>query len=117
MAYGIDVLPSNDPYINLAERALEGMAAAVRPGAFLVETIPLLRHVPTWFPGAKFKRDAQMWTQWANEMLEVPFAAALDDMVCLCAFQRVLVSCSCGSWDRHVAWLPHRLLRYLWKAC
>lgn len=41
VTYGIDVQPSNDPYIDLAERALHSLVAAVVPGAFLVDSIPL----------------------------------------------------------------------------
>ena len=35
-AYGIDVLPSNDPYVDLAEKAVDGLVTAVVPGRFLV---------------------------------------------------------------------------------
>ena len=27
-------------------------------GRYLVEVAPVLRHVPAWFPGAQFKREA-----------------------------------------------------------
>lgn len=40
VAYGIDVLPKDDPYIETAEKALAGVSLAVMPGAFLVDIIP-----------------------------------------------------------------------------
>jgi hypothetical protein len=36
IAYGIDTLPSNDPYMETAEAALEAIAQAAVPGRYLV---------------------------------------------------------------------------------
>jgi hypothetical protein len=36
VTYGINVLPSNDPYIRLAEDAMHAISIAGVPGAFLV---------------------------------------------------------------------------------
>lgn len=38
--YGIRVAEGEDKYILVAEKALEGMAKAAQPGAFLVDLIP-----------------------------------------------------------------------------
>ncbi|KAJ7147791.1 cytochrome P450 [Mycena crocata] len=73
VTYGIDVLPSNDPYIEIAKTAMHALTVAGVPGAFLVDTFPLLKHVPVWFPGAGFQRQAQKWRQHTLELLEVPF--------------------------------------------
>ncbi|TFK33693.1 cytochrome P450, partial [Crucibulum laeve] len=51
ITYGIKVQPSNDPFINLAERAMTGISESLVAGAFLVDTIPILKYVPEWFPG------------------------------------------------------------------
>ncbi|KAJ7274707.1 cytochrome P450 [Mycena rebaudengoi] len=53
ITYGIDVLPSNDPYISLAEKAMHGLSVAIAPGRFLVDSMPFLRYVPAWFPEVK----------------------------------------------------------------
>ncbi|KAK7060957.1 hypothetical protein VNI00_000692 [Paramarasmius palmivorus] len=37
------------------ERALQMFAIAALPGVFLVDTLPLLKHLPSWFPGAGFQ--------------------------------------------------------------
>ncbi|KAJ7436982.1 cytochrome P450 [Mycena galericulata] len=73
-AYGIDVLPSKDPYIDLAREALHAFSTANIPGRYLVDTFPILKHVPRWFPGAGFKRQAEEWRKLSLAMLEVPFA-------------------------------------------
>ncbi|KAJ7138219.1 cytochrome P450 [Mycena epipterygia] len=72
VAYGIDVLPINDPYTDVAEQANAGVQAAI-PGRFLVDSIPLLKYVPDWFPGAGFKQKAKEWKQVGQLLQELPF--------------------------------------------
>ncbi|KAF7368570.1 Cytochrome P450 [Mycena venus] len=61
VAYGIDVLPSDDPYVTLAHKAVQTFSIASVPGVYLVNTFPILKHIPRWFPGAGFKRQAEEW--------------------------------------------------------
>ncbi|KAJ6566541.1 cytochrome P450 [Mycena capillaripes] len=72
-AYGIDVKPENDPYIEIAEKALYALARAGRRGAYLVDSLPFLKYVPDFFPGAGFKRDARAWRKSVSAMPEVPY--------------------------------------------
>ncbi|KAJ7697457.1 cytochrome P450 [Mycena rosella] len=76
VAYGIDVLPSNDPYIGLSEEVMSGLSVAAVPGRFLVDTIPALKYVPSWVPGAGFKRLAKQWKKLGRDFIDVPFAEA-----------------------------------------
>ncbi|KAJ6622291.1 cytochrome P450 [Mycena sp. CBHHK59/15] len=76
VAYGIDVLPSNDPYIALAKEAVRSLSIASVPGRFLVDSLPILKYVPDWFPGAGFKQTAKEWNKLARAMVDVPFAEA-----------------------------------------
>jgi hypothetical protein len=41
IAYGIEVRPDHDPYVDIGERALHAMAAAGNAGAYLVDTFPI----------------------------------------------------------------------------
>ena len=41
----------------------------------------LVQHVPSWFPGAGFKRDAKAWRQLAFEARDMPWRAMKDSMV------------------------------------
>ncbi|KAF7371702.1 Cytochrome P450 [Mycena venus] len=79
--YGIDVLPSNDPYVTLAHKAVRTAAIAAVPGVYLVDTFPILKHIPRWFPGAGFKRVAEEWSKLSRGMLELPFAETKRQMV------------------------------------
>ncbi|THU90948.1 cytochrome P450 [Dendrothele bispora CBS 962.96] len=76
VAYGIEVLPQNDPYIAAADAALDTFCIAARPGSFLVDAIPWLKYVPEWMPGAGFKRKAKEWRKLARRMIEMPFETA-----------------------------------------
>jgi len=81
IAYGIDVKPKNDPNIHYAEEAVKGLAGAANFGAFLVNSIPMLKYVPSWFPGAAWKRQAQVWNDWTFKMRETPFQQSLKQLV------------------------------------
>ncbi|KAJ7625670.1 cytochrome P450 [Roridomyces roridus] len=78
--YGIDVLPSKDPYVTLAQNAVHTWAAALVPGLYLVDTFPILKYVPSWLPGAGFKRKAQEWRKLSWDMAELPFAETKRQM-------------------------------------
>jgi hypothetical protein len=52
------------------------MVSAARPGAYLVDFLPILKSVPEWFPGATFKRVAREGYELAQELQEKPFAWA-----------------------------------------
>ncbi|KAI0642617.1 cytochrome P450 [Trametes meyenii] len=61
LVYGIEVADHNDKYIGIAERGADIYIKITVPGRYLVETFPFLRHIPSWFPGATFKREAKAW--------------------------------------------------------
>ncbi|GLB38676.1 putative cytochrome P450 family protein [Lyophyllum shimeji] len=76
IAYGIKVQPRDDPHIAIAERAMHTLSIAGVPGAFLVDTLPILKHVPSCMPFAGFKRKAKEWRKLALALVNVPFETA-----------------------------------------
>ncbi|KAJ7021454.1 cytochrome P450 [Mycena alexandri] len=74
VTYGLEVESTEDPYIQIAEEAMHGLGIACIPGTFLVDLIPALKYVPSWFPGADFKRKARRWRDVTRELVEFPFA-------------------------------------------
>ncbi|KAJ7138644.1 cytochrome P450 [Mycena filopes] len=80
LTYGIDVLPADDPYIALAEHAVRVGETAAAPGNFWVDTVPFLKHIPDWVPGAGFKYKAKEWQELGRQVKEVPFAVVKDQM-------------------------------------
>ena len=81
VTYGIDVQESNDPYIHLAEESLTGLNQAGVPGAFWVDLFPILKYVPSWFPGAGFQKKAAYWGKVNIAMIEKPFAYVKEQVV------------------------------------
>ena len=81
IGYGIAVQESDDPYITIAEEAMAGVAEAGIPGTFWVDFFPILKYVPSWFPGAGFQRTAARVREATNTMAEKPFRHVQEQLV------------------------------------
>ncbi|KAH9924103.1 cytochrome P450 [Amylocystis lapponica] len=80
IAYGLEVLLEDDPYISNIDRAMHITAKATRTGAYLVDSVPILKYVPAWFPGAGFKRQAAEWRKCEIAASELPLASVKKQM-------------------------------------
>lgn len=72
VAYGYDIEESNDPFVHIANKAMDNFNRATAPGAFLVNQLPILLYVPDWFPGAGFKKLGKLWAKDYWAMVDVP---------------------------------------------
>ncbi|KAG2152859.1 cytochrome P450 [Suillus clintonianus] len=81
ISYGYEVKENDDPFVNLAGRALDQFSRSTNPGAFMVDFMPFLAKVPGWFPGAGFKRLAREWHEIVEEMVSAPYQFVKDQMV------------------------------------
>ena len=84
LAYGYEVSKDTeeDALVHVVEVAMQGFAKASEPGAFLVDNFPVLRLVPEWLlPGGGFKAVARRMRQERDEMYDLPFAFAKQQMV------------------------------------
>ena len=81
IGYGIAVQESDDPYISIAEMVFTGAVEAAIPGAFLVDSIPILKYVPSWFPGAGFQKKAALVREAAKIMTDKPFRHVQEQLV------------------------------------
>ncbi|EDR06873.1 uncharacterized protein LACBIDRAFT_236174 [Laccaria bicolor S238N-H82] len=80
LAYGIKVLPREDPHIRIAEEALGTFTQVTVSGRVLVDLIPPLKHIPEWMPGAGFKRQAKIWHALQKKFRERPFDDCLKEI-------------------------------------
>ncbi|EGN97613.1 hypothetical protein SERLA73DRAFT_75279 [Serpula lacrymans var. lacrymans S7.3] len=72
--YGYEIEHWNDPLVAVIEEAAARGFEVVTPEASAVlGAWPLLLHLPSWFPGAGFKRRARKCYKITNEMIERPF--------------------------------------------
>ncbi|KAK0500183.1 cytochrome P450 [Armillaria luteobubalina] len=78
--YGYDVEPDGDRFVNLVDQAMISVRLGMANGAFLVDLLPMLKNLPNWFPGARFKRLAQRWREHVEEMREEPFQYAAESV-------------------------------------
>ena len=81
ITYGIDIQESDDPYILLAEESLRGVNEAGIPGVFWVDFLPILKYVPSWFPGAGFQKKAAHWREITVSTIEKPFHYVKEKLV------------------------------------
>ncbi|KAI0794212.1 cytochrome P450 98A3 [Fomes fomentarius] len=58
IVYGIELREHDDRYYQMVERMAQVGEEISVPGRFPVESVPLLRFLPSWFPGGGYKRFA-----------------------------------------------------------
>jgi hypothetical protein len=101
IAYGYIVKDGKDYYVDLAEELAKTTGEAVQPGRWLVDSFPirmwrinfipnhlnksLVRHVPSWFPGAGFKRWAAEKRKRSDEIIFSPLKLVQEQMVDSCS--------------------------------
>ncbi|KAF8840876.1 cytochrome P450 [Paxillus ammoniavirescens] len=80
VTYGYTAQADEDPFVELADRAMANISLVATPGAFLVDLIPALRYLPEWFPGTGFLRDAKKYRQLMTETVTRPHQYVLEQM-------------------------------------
>ncbi|KAJ7092872.1 cytochrome P450 [Mycena belliarum] len=80
VTYGYEVQEGNDPFVAVADVATTQLSLGTSPTGFVVNMIPPLRHIPSWFPGAGFKRIASSWRKTLNKMADEPYGFAKEQM-------------------------------------
>lgn len=79
--YGYESAPKDDLFLDNADKAITLMTNSMFPGASLVNSIPLLRFFPSWFPGSKFHTAAKECRELTTEMLDLPYNSVRKNMV------------------------------------
>ncbi|KAG8709921.1 hypothetical protein FRC08_017892 [Ceratobasidium sp. 394] len=78
MIYG-HVAVEDDPILDIARRQA-GFLLTGFSRHYWVNDFPILRYIPTWFPGADFKREAQYRRKLRVRGANEPFAPVLKDI-------------------------------------
>lgn len=79
-AYGFGVQLRDDPLVKAIEENGVSFGRATRPGAYLVDSFPILKYVPEWFPGAGFKKFGRETRQRLQLIREIPFREVKADL-------------------------------------
>ncbi|KAJ7202634.1 cytochrome P450 [Mycena pura] len=77
VTYGYQTASEGDKFVALAEEVLAAFSIASQPGVWLVDIIPWLRHLPSWFPGTEFKRTAALANKDSPEMIQPNFVTTI----------------------------------------
>ncbi|EIW56875.1 cytochrome P450 [Trametes versicolor FP-101664 SS1] len=78
ITYGKRVMSLDDELVRVAERGIEGANSAGSPGSMLVDFFPILKYIPTWFPGAGFKRHATVVRRYIEEWKNKPYESVVS---------------------------------------
>ena len=63
----------DDEFVVAAQMAMEGLSKAAVPGAYWVEYVPLLKYLPSWFPGMSFRKLVDRYAPYVSCMREDPY--------------------------------------------
>ncbi|KAI0760157.1 O-methylsterigmatocystin oxidoreductase [Fomes fomentarius] len=76
VVYGHEVKDENDEYVAILDKGAYVINELLLPGRYLVELIPALQSLPSWLPGATFKREIPQWKRHVAAIRNVPYDAA-----------------------------------------
>ena len=79
--YGIEVKGPDDAYVLRVENVGESFGESKVPGAFWVDTFPLLRHIPAWMPGAAARKFGARYKPVTLAVKDEPFDTVKREMV------------------------------------
>ncbi|TFK16672.1 cytochrome P450 [Coprinopsis marcescibilis] len=80
LSYGINDAQWNENLIVKAQAVHQGFSEAAIAGHYLVNSIPLLRHVPAWVPGAGWRKRLEAAGELSREVSRVPFKQAKEQV-------------------------------------
>ncbi|EKM77775.1 hypothetical protein AGABI1DRAFT_121852 [Agaricus bisporus var. burnettii JB137-S8] len=80
VAYGIEIQDHNDPYVQQIEEVIKGVGEASVPGRYLVEVFPIMKYIPSWFPGAGWKRKAAYYRRINDRVSREPYEIVKENL-------------------------------------
>jgi hypothetical protein len=83
VVFGYEPAPQEDKFLAIAAEWDDMFTNEILSGGgvWLVDLIPVLRHLPAWFPGARFKRKAAECIIKTEEFASTPFEFAKNSVV------------------------------------
>ena len=119
VVYGIDAVGENDPFVTLVYDALDAVSQGMIPGRFLVEYLPFLRSMPSWFPGSGKQACFVRWRNANMTLKEAPFEYVKNTMVRSCPIYLIPSSPVLGRTRRNLRiqlWVDFSIINLVWAA-
>ncbi|KAK7023504.1 hypothetical protein VNI00_016722 [Paramarasmius palmivorus] len=73
VAYGYVAKDHDDEFVEAGNVAMKSFNEGCTPGAYMVNNLPILQHVPEWVPGAGFQKVARLGRPLFGNMVDTPF--------------------------------------------
>ncbi|KAJ3571117.1 hypothetical protein NP233_g3953 [Leucocoprinus birnbaumii] len=67
-------------HVETAEIALASLAEAGNPGSFLVDLFPAMKAIPSWVPGAGWKKKAAYWRTVSDTFVQKPWSMVIEKL-------------------------------------
>ncbi|EGN94314.1 hypothetical protein SERLA73DRAFT_188122 [Serpula lacrymans var. lacrymans S7.3] len=82
VVYGHQVKTNEDQFLRLAEECVNLLSNRIASGGGIwpVDIFPSLKYLPTWMPGAGFKRNAIIWKAKMEEFVHRPYEFVKDEL-------------------------------------
>jgi len=83
VVYGYEAAPYQDEFLALAEECMSLLSKDIASGGGVwpVDVFPTLQYLPSWFPGAGFRKKAMKWKAKIEEFVEKPYEYLKDSIV------------------------------------
>jgi cytochrome P450 len=79
--YGYSIDPhAADPLVDLIEKMMDNLSAAMTPMRYLVDILPALQHLPDGFPGTAFKNTAKKMKKVNLDTVHIPYTFVEQQM-------------------------------------
>lgn len=80
ISYGYQVNGADDHLVSLAKQVMGYVEKVITPNNYLVDSLPILRYVPAWFPGAHFKLEANKCRNLLYRMMKEPYVSVQNQL-------------------------------------
>ncbi|KAF8917165.1 cytochrome P450 [Mucidula mucida] len=80
LIYEYEAAHRNDKLVHLADEAFRTVSWAILPGSYMVDYLPVLRHIPAWFPFSTLRQEAEAGKDMGERLVNVPFDVVLNSM-------------------------------------
>ncbi|KAF8646168.1 hypothetical protein AX16_007363 [Volvariella volvacea WC 439] len=80
LAYGYEVEGDTDRFVKTAEEAAKISGWAMAPGRWLVDYYPIVRFIPSFLPGGRWKHQGAEWRERLKELSDVPHSWVKSEM-------------------------------------
>ena len=81
VVYAKDITDLEDEYVRFAHLGGQGFSEAMVPGAYWVEFLPFLRHIPSWVPGTSARKLAEKYFPYVYYIRDKPYFEVKAAMV------------------------------------